>query len=787
MDERIFAAHIDGDRVQSVEEHLQNTARIARCYASRLGLGSIVELACLMHDMGKLCSDFDDYIRGKSNVKRGQLDHAYAGAKYVLSLAGEGERVAAVFVARVIVSHHGLHDWLTEEGVDYLKERISKDEKFNKIVEEYEKKFPRENSIALLKQAEQELLTIRKSIVSICQGNREYKNMQAAFYMGMLERLAESILIDADRTDTSDFMAGITTLSPVDVTPIWDNIHNGIKAKCIEFAKNTDDISTARSDISERCAEFAHHRVGICRLIVPTGGGKTLSSMRFAADYCREHKCNRIFYTAPFMSILEQNSDVIRSLVGDDEQYLEHHSNFMQEIDDENEVKLYQYHSEKWDSAVVSTTLVQLLNTLFRAKTSCVRRFHRLCNSVIIIDEVQSLPVKCTHLFNLAMNFLSKVCGAAVVLCSATQPPFENDEKYPLLLDEQSSMTGDFTADFERFRRTRVVNKLRTEGYSYDETAQFCYEKCTENGNVLLVVNTKKAAETIYQKLKDVAEQDVMLLHISTKMCPQHRRDTLKKLRMALDEEKRVICVTTQLIEAGVDISFKCVIRSLAGLDNIAQAAGRCNRNGKFPCTDVYIINISDENLDKLNDIKRAKTAALNVLYREIDEDILSIKNLTAYYTTLFKERNRELSYKAEDISQETNLVDLFAFASKRRANVVDKSALDSKTIYQCPKTAGELFSVIESHTHSVVVPYNDEARELITQLTSEIPPQMIRTVLRKAQKYIVELYAHDERKLWDSGALHSTEYGMAVLSQEHYNNEYGVTLEGGIKEVLIF
>lgn len=787
MEKRIFAAHINGERVQTVEEHLRNTAKIADWYSQKIGFHSLMELVCLTHDMGKLCDSFDDYVRGKSNVKRGQLDHAYAGAKYVLSLAGEEEKSAAVFVARIIVSHHGLHDWLTEEGVDYLKERISKNESFDKIVEEYEKIFPRENSIALLKRAKQELLTIRKSVVSICRGTSENKKMQAAFYMSMFERLAESILIDADRTDTADFMTGITTPSPTDTTPIWDNMHNGIKAKCADFSKNTDEISIARSDISERCADFARHKVGICRLIVPTGGGKTLSSMRFAADYCREHKCNRIFYTAPFMSILEQNSDIIRSLVGDEKQYLEHHSNFMQEIDNENEVKLYQYHSEKWDSAVVSTTLVQLLNTLFRAKTSCVRRFHRLCNSVIIIDEVQSLPVKCVHLFNLAINFLNKVCGATVVLCSATQPPFENDEKYPLLLDEKSSMTGDFTADFERFHRTRVVNKLRTEGYSYDETAQFCYEKFTENGNVLLVVNTKKAAETIYQKLKDMAEQDVILLHISTKMCPQHRRDTLKKLREALDKEKRVICVTTQLIEAGVDISFKCVIRSLAGLDNIAQAAGRCNRNGKYPCTDVYIINISDENLNKLNDIKRAKTATRDVLYREIDDDILSIKNLTAYYTTLFKERNEELSYKAEDISQETNLVDLFAFASRRRANVIDKSTLDSKTIYQCPKTAGELFSVIESHTHSVVVPYNDEARELISHLTSDIPPQMIRAVLRKAQKYIVEIYAHDERKLWDSGALYSTEYGIAVLSQEHYNNEYGVTLDGGIREVLIF
>lgn len=776
-----YIAHINGERKQSVEAHLRNTAKIALDHNYSIAFGAVIELACLLHDMGKLCGDFNSYIHGQSDKKRGEIDHCYAGAKYILSLADDSDRSAAEFVARVIVSHHGLHDWVKEDGADYLRERTAKDTNYSEIFGNYEAIFPRKDTVLLLKKAAHELADIKRKIGKICFGKQKCK--QAAFYMGMLERLVVSVLIDADRTDTADFMADREAISENNTDEIWEAMHRNIQRKCAVFSKMTDEISVARSDISNRCAAFAEHRVGICRLVVPTGGGKTLSSMRFVAEYSLRYGNRRIIYTAPFMSILEQNSDVIRSLVGNDDQYLEHHSNFLQEIDDENEVQLYQYHSEKWDSAVISTTLVQLLNTLFLSKTSSVRRFHRLCNSVIIVDEVQSVPVRCVRLFNMAMNFLSKICGSTVVLCSATQPPFEKDEQYPLLLDELHSMTGDHTADFERFRRTQLTDSRRKQGYSFGETADFCFERFRENGNVLLIVNTKKAAEAVYQELKERVSEDTLLLHISTKMCPQHRRDTLNSLREALEKNRPVICVTTQLIEAGVDISFRCVVRSMAGLDNIAQAAGRCNRSGEYGLSDVYVINICDEVLGQLKEIKLAQAATTNALYHCDDIDMLKSDIMEIYYRALFSERQNELSYPAEDISVKTDLVDMLSVSTVRCAQKVERRA----GIYQCPKTAGEIFKVIDNNTRSVIVPYNDEAKELIVQLTSEIPQHLITDVLRKAQKYTVELYAPDEMKLNDEGALYSTAYGLSVLSAEHYSSEYGVTLENGIKEVLIF
>ena len=225
--------------------------------------------------------------------------------------------------------------------------------------------------------------------------------------------------------------------------------------------------------------------------------------MRFAIEYARRKDMDRIFYIAPFMSILEQNSCVIRSLMENKELFLEHHSNVVPRIaDNEDELNDYELRAEKWDSPVIATTLVQFLNALFSDNMSCVRRMHRLTNSVIIIDEVQSIPVKCVNMFNLAVNFLTRICGCAVVLCSATQPLFENTD-FPLILDKDENMTDDYTEDFIAFKRTELIDCTRIGGYTYDEAADFCYDKYRQTESLLVVVNTKAAAREIFLKLKE--------------------------------------------------------------------------------------------------------------------------------------------------------------------------------------------------------------------------------------------------------------------------------------------
>ncbi|MDE7230061.1 MAG: CRISPR-associated helicase/endonuclease Cas3, partial [Oscillospiraceae bacterium] len=260
------------------------------------------------------------------------------------------------------------------------------------------------------------------------------------------------------------------------------------------------------------------------------------SSLRFAVEYCKRFGKERIFYVAPFMSILEQNSDVIKEIVGEDN-LLEHYSDFAQTIDNSEELNEYELRTDKWDSPVISTTLVQFLNSIFSNKTASVRRFHRLANSVIIIDEVQAIPIKCVNLFNLAMNFISRICGTVVVLCTATQPCFDNTE-YPIELDEISEMNPDFKEDLIHFHRTELISACRVEQYTYEEAVDFCAEKFDENGNILVVVNTKKSAAAIYSLLCEKYQNTgAEIIHLSTGMCPQHRRDAINNIKKKLEDD----------------------------------------------------------------------------------------------------------------------------------------------------------------------------------------------------------------------------------------------------------
>ena len=438
-----FAAHIrqKDDRVQTVAEHCKNVSVLARKFGLAIGIPFICEILGLLHDIGKLIKKFNEYIRGENNCRRGEIDHSFAGAKYIRELTKNDKSLSAVgrFIGRVILSHHGLKDWVDDEGRDNYSRLTGKTDNYEEIINNL-KQFPElEITDEMLKKAAEEYKRVRESLIDLTMNIPEQRRKQAfAFYMGMFERLAESVLIDADRIDTADFCSDEKTEIEYDFSAILDNMQTQMDRRLAKFDGLTDSISIRRKDISERCKNAAANTVGITKLIVPTGGGKTLSSLRFAIEYCKKHGKERIVYTAPFLSILEQNADEFRKIAGE-ENFLEHHSNHISQIiDDEQELHEYELRSEKWDSPVIATTMVQLLNALFSGKTTDVRRMHRLTRSVLIIDEVQSLPIKCVYIFNLAMNFLSTVCSATVVLCTATQPPFDKLDKFPLLLDKNT-------------------------------------------------------------------------------------------------------------------------------------------------------------------------------------------------------------------------------------------------------------------------------------------------------------------------------------------------------------
>ncbi|MBQ5988713.1 MAG: CRISPR-associated helicase Cas3' [Oscillospiraceae bacterium] len=793
-----YAAHISEDkkREQSVKEHCQETARLCSMYCSDFGAENIGKVAGLLHDAGKLCRDFDYYIRGNSSKARGAIDHSYAGAKYIMEIAADENRGVARLIARVIISHHGLHDWIDDDCEDYFSKRISNDENYEEVKEAISSVVSIDEFKALLNLANSEYNNIKAKAQKLVNNLKDNSRKQRAyaFYLGMFERLIESALTDADRTDTAAFMDNVEIPEPDRDSFIWETMRTKMNEKLKAFEKKTDLISRQRRSISDRCAEFAGNEVHICRMIVPTGGGKTLSSLRFATEYCIKHKKKRILYTAPFMSILEQNSDEIRSLTGD-ELFTEHHSNALAEFECDNEkgeddeaieeYKNYELHTERLDNPVIATTMVQLLNSLFKGKMSSVRRFHRLAGSVLIIDEVQSLPLRCVMIFNLAMNFLAYICGATVVLCTATQPD-TSELDYPMIIDENESMSGDYSKDFEVFRRNEIISKIDPYGMSYEDASRFCYAEFERAGNLLVIVNTKAAARNMYENLKELVSEGTELIHLSANMCPEHRRERINYIRKLLDTKnpKPVVCVTTQLIEAGVDISFKCVVRSVAGLDNAVQAAGRCNRHGENDgVCPVYLIKLRDESVEKMKDVLAAQKVTLGMQGSKQYDDFSSPSALTDYFRKLYCNEKNKLYYSADN--NET----IFSYLSVNGRNKLftteNPNEKSRKYEFQAFKTAGMLFKAIDDNTQGVIVPYNDEAEDIIRKL--EKNEGNISGLLRNAQKYTVNIFAYTGRKLHENKAVRVLENNVVILEKNNYSKEYGVITDYVEKELLLF
>lgn len=571
--------------------------------------------------------------------------------------------------------------------------------------------------------------------------------------------------------------------------------------KLNKFSGSDSLISKLRMNISDRCCAFAKNDVGIAQLIVPTGGGKTLSALRFAIEYAVEHKKERIFYISPFMSILEQNGDVIREIAGDDN-YLEHHSDMYCKIIDNkhksndevaDELEEYELRCRYWDKQVICTTMVQFFDTLFSSRTEALRRMHRFSNSVIIIDEVQSVPVECVYMFNLAMNYMSRFMDCSIVLCTATQPTLEQC-KYPVILDENSSMTGDYKQDFVDFKRTKIIPLLNNKGgYSYCEAAAVCMDKYRENGNVLFVVNTKDAATKIYSEVSNLNKEESIpakIVHLSTNMCPAHRRNAIEDIRNMLDKNQPVICITTQLIEAGVDISFKCVIRSHAGMENVAQAAGRCNRNGEKECGDVYIIELKEENVSGLGELTEARRQTVNTIIdimSKRSDDYLSVDAMNYYFSHFYDEctdKNGKDILKYQLDNPEDDILNLLSLNSIFRKS--GKFCRDGQAF----KTAGDNFRMIDNNTIDIIVPYNEEARRIIEALNGETTISQALELQRKAQQYIVSVYDYTFKKLSENDALikrkgRDDNVCIYALKEEFYNNATGLSTEGKPQEAM--
>lgn len=658
-----FAAHYrksDGS-VQNLKEHLGGSSTLACAFAGKIGLSSFGELIGLLHDFGKYTDVFQAYLLsavGKLNSDddeyvdaigmKGKIDHSSAGAQYVWeSLQNRNylQHIAGQIMSLCIASHHsGFMDCLSPDGMDVFSKRMAKP-KNKTYLEEARTKIDasiqsRVNELLASTSIDNEL---RQRLESLWRGEQSREIRE--FMLGLLARFIFSALIDADRLNSADFES-VTVASERynGCYPEWGILAGELEHYLAGF-KVRNQMDKIRSEISSSCLNFAFREKGIFQLTVPTGGGKTLASLRFALNHARRCNMDRIIYVVPYTTIVDQNAKVVRSIfenksVASGKQIvLEHHANLTPERDTWQSKLL----SENWDAPIVYTTAVQFLETLFAAGTRGARRMHHLANAVIIFDEIQTIPIRTVHLFNNAINFLVGQCESTVVFCTATQPLLNevNIRKGAVQFSANHQIIPDVGKLFKDLRRVEVEDKRKAGGWSEDDVAEEVQKELENTGSVLIIVNTKTQAREIYQRCKQITEQ---VFHLSTSMCPAHRMDVLGRVKECLnpDNPKPVICVSTQLIEAGVDVDFGSVIRYLAGLDSIAQAAGRCNRNGLRKTGRVIIVNPTNENLDKLPDIRTAKENAERVLdeYRNdpasFSNDRISPVAMTLYYRYYF-------------------------------------------------------------------------------------------------------------------------------------------------------
>jgi CRISPR-associated endonuclease/helicase Cas3 len=729
----------------------------------------------------------DDFIDPSRN--KGKIDHSTAGAQTVwreLKSRGGIAQIVGEVLAVCIASHHsGLIDCLRADGTDLLSKRLEKPDASSHQGE-------------ALSQASEVVLTryrelidspdliyeVHGAIRAICL-KRESETI-TRFKVALLVRYLFSCLIDADRINTADFerpvLAKHRLLGRYEE---WPTLSDRLE-RHLSNLTGTSAIDQLRHDISNHCRAAAERERGAFTLTVPTGGGKTLASLRFALRHAQIHQMDRVIFVAPYTSIIDQNADAVRKILEapapgatPGSVVLEHHSNLLPERHSWRNKIL----TENWDAPVIFTTTVQLLETLFGGGTRGARRMHQLAKAILVFDEIQTLPVKCVHMFNNAMNFLVEQCGSTVVLCTATQPLLDkvDEQKGAIRVNAASEIMPDKADLFEKLTRVEILDERKSGGWRNEEVTDLAIQEVRSSGSCLVVVNTKAAARDLYRLCKE-ASPELPIYHLSTNMCPAHRKKSLSLIKELLkpSSSSSVLCISTQLIESGVDVDFGSVIRFTAGLDSIAQAAGRCNRHARRATGRVHVVNPAEDQSEMIEDIRIGRQAAERVLRELFPERLnrrgamLSPEAMDLYFRYYFFERRKEMSYPVgpDKHLRDDTLLNLLSANSM----AADGRALPNY-LRQSFKTAAQLFKSIDTPTQGVIVPYGAGA-ELINDLCAAFEVEKQFDLLRRAQQFTVNVFPNVMRRLEEQRALYEAQGGTGILyiDSRYYHREFGVS-----------
>ena len=814
-----YIAHVrkaDG-QPQSLQTHLIETAEIAKLLAAKLDLDQAGELLGLMHDFGKYSRKFQKYIHDETGLfnpdlddeestpNGSKVDHSTAGAQWVyreLRKFGAAQGIGELFgqmLGLCIASHHGegLIDCLDGEGNPKWIERFNKTDELTHLVE------CEQNADEAVQQKARELvgenlirslLKAVKPILSDPVSNDKVKE----FYLGCLTRFLFSCLIDADRINSSDFERETQKeVRRLTEKPDWQSAIDKLEAKLAGFenrpVEEIKPIDEIRRKISDDCLKRAADSRGIYTLTVPTGGGKTLASLRYALHHAQKHHLDRIIYIIPYTSIIDQNAQAVREILGED-WVLEHHSNLEPEKQSWQDKLL----SENWDKPIVFTTMVQFLDAWFGGGTRGARHIHPMINAVLIFDEIQTLPVKCVHLFCNVLNWLTAFGKSTAVLCTATQPLLGESGLQNFPKDKRESIAArgllkqpahaeimgkhhDLDKLFADLSRVEIRFNEKAGGWNVEEAGTFLLKQFQTTQSCLFIVNTKKWAQELYQYCKAQNVPSEALFHLSTNQCAAHRKAIFDTIKARLKNKQPVICISTQLIEAGVDISMTCVIRALGGLDSIAQAAGRCNRHGeKEGKGQVWVLNLQEQDFTRiLPDIQAGKTHAERVFRDFAGQDILQPAAMERYFEYYFYQRSDEMAYFIKNSATGSLLDWLSDNALNPYGEKNNKRSKPLPLLMQSFKSAGRAFQAIDAPTHAVIVPYG-EGTELIAKLCGEWDPKEMYDAKKKAQRYSVNVFPNVWDKLQKENALHETIEGSGIyyLKERYYNDEFGLSLD---------
>jgi len=811
-----YIAHVrhGSDVKQSLATHLTETAAIAKMLAAKLGLDLAGELLGLMHDFGKYSLKFQKYIYDatglinpdlddeESTPGGSKVDHSTAGAQWVYRrLAAMGQKESGVLCGQMlglcIASHHGagLIDCLDDEGNVVWQKRFNKDDSLTHLSECLQNA-----DESVLRQAEGladkallvQMLAPLKAVLMLPEAQAGHQIKE--FYLGCFTRFLFSCLIDADRINSADFeRENQKEIRRLQEKPDWQAAIAKLEAKLAQFERRYP-IDEIRRQIADDCLQRAADAQGIYTLTVPTGGGKTLASLRHAVHHAQTHGLERIIYIIPYTSIIDQNAEAVRDILGD-EWVLEHHSN----LDPEKQTWQNKLLSENWNKPIVFTTMVQFLDAWFGGGTRGARHIHPMANSVLIFDEIQTLPVKCVHLFCNALNWLVQFGGSSAVLCTATQPllsacgvdEFPEDKRALvkarglLQLASNAEIMGKNQALdklFADLSRVEIKFNEKAGGWSVDEAGAFLLTQFQTALSCLFIVNTKKWAKALYQYCQQQNVPSEALFHLSTNQCAAHRKALFARMKQRLEQKLPVVCISTQLIEAGVDISMACVIRALGGLDSIAQAAGRCNRHGENAGKGrVWVLNLQEPSLAKvLPDIDAGQQQAERVLREFAGQDILQPKAMRQYFEYYFYQRSDEMAYAVKNSASGSLLDWLSDNGSNNYAAKNDqrRQAKQYPLLMHSFKSAGRAFQVIDAPTRAVIVPYG-EGKALIAKLCGEYEPKAFYGYLNQAQRFSVNVFPNVWKKLIESNAIHEiADTGVYYLNERHYSEEYGLAAD---------